>query len=83
GFSRGEAQIVLVTDNLSKLPDAVDVCKRTLRTIRQNFLLFAIGVNAIGVLAAGAGFLKPVGAAIMHQIASLLVVLNSLRLLAY
>lgn len=77
------ADIVLMTGNLSKLPEAVDVCKQTLRTIRQNLLLFAIGVNAIGILAAGAGFLKPVGAAIMHQIASLLVVLNSLRLLAY
>jgi len=77
------ADIVLMTDDLSKLPEAVDVCRRTLRTIRQNLQWFAIGVNAAGVLAAGAGVLKPVGAAVMHQIASLLVVLNSLRLLAY
>jgi Cu+-exporting ATPase len=77
------ADIVLMTDDLSKLPEAVDVCRRTLSTIRQNLLLFAIGVNAIGVFAAGAGILKPIGAAIMHQVASLLVVLNSLRLLTY
>ncbi|MFA0750324.1 MAG: hypothetical protein SLRJCFUN_000727 [Candidatus Fervidibacter sp.] len=77
------ADIVLMTDDLSKLPEAIDVCRRTLRTIRQNLQWFAIGVNAAGVLAAGAGILKPVGAAVMHQIASLLVVLNSLRLLTY
>jgi len=77
------ADIVLMTEDLSKLPEAIDVCRRTLRTIRQNLQWFAIGVNAVGVLAAGAGVLKPVGAAVMHQIASLLVVLNSLRLLAY
>ncbi len=77
------ADIVLMTEDLSKLPEAIDVCRRTLRTIRQNLQWFAIGVNAAGVLAASAGVLKPVGAAVMHQIASLLVVLNSLRLLAY
>jgi Cu+-exporting ATPase len=77
------ADIVLMTDDLSKLPEAVDVCRRTLNTIRQNLLLFAIGVNAVGVFAAGAGILKPIGAAVMHQVASLLVVLNSLRLLIY
>ncbi len=75
------ADIVLMTDDLRRLPEAVEVSRRTLRTIRQNLLLFAIGVNALGVLLAAAGILKPVGAAIMHQIASLLVVLNSLRLL--
>ena len=75
------ADIVLMTDDLRKLPEAIEVSRRTLRTIRQNLLLFAIGVNALGVLLAAAGILKPVGAAVMHQIASLLVVLNSLRLL--
>ena len=77
------ADIVLMTDDLSKLPEAIDVCRRTLRTVRQNLQWFALGVNALGVLLAAAGILKPVGAAVMHQIASLLVVLNSLRLLAY
>ncbi len=77
------ADIVLMTDDLSRLPEAIDVCRATMRTIRQNLLLFAIGVNALGVLAAAAGILQPVGAAVMHQVASLLVVLNSLRLLAH
>ncbi len=77
------ADIVLMTDELSRLPEAIDVCRSTMRTIRQNLILFAIGVNALGVLLAIFGFLKPVAAAIMHQVASLLVVLNSLRLLVH
>lgn len=75
------ADIVLMTDDLRRLPEAIEISRRTLRIIRQNLLLFAIGVNSLGVFLAAFGVLKPVGAAVMHQIASLLVVLNSLRLL--
>ncbi len=77
------ADIVLMTDDLNRLPEAVDLSRAAMRIIRQNLLLFAIGVNALGVGLAAAGIFKPVAAAVMHQIASLLVVLNSLRLLAY
>lgn len=75
------ADIVLMTNDLRRLPEAIEISRRTLRIIRQNLLLFAIGVNLLGVFLAAFGVLKPVGAAVMHQIASLLVVLNSLRLL--
>lgn len=77
------ADIVLMSDDVSRLPEAMDVCRAAMRTIRQNLLLFAVGVNLLGVALAAIGVLKPVGAAVMHQVASLLVVLNSLRLLVY
>lgn len=77
------ADVVLMTDDLSKLPDALDISRRTLKTIKQNLMWFAIGFNAVAVSLAAVGILKPVAAAITHQISSLMVVLNSLRLLIY
>jgi hypothetical protein len=44
-------------------------------------IIFAGIVNAVAITAAATGRLGPIGAAVTHQIASLLVVLNSLRLL--
>jgi len=68
-------------DNLRKVPDSVSFARRVVRTIRQNLLVFAVAVNAAGVAAAAAGVLGPVAAAVYHQIGSLCVVMNSLRLL--
>jgi len=75
------ADLVLVGDDLGKLPEAIETGRRVLRTIRQNILAFAIVFNAVAVLAAATGWISPVTAAVLHQVSSLTVVLNSLRLL--
>src|SRR5262249_5585360 len=51
--------------------------------IRQNIIGFAFGFNAVAMLSATFGILNPIPAAILHQVGSLLVLLNSMRLLAY
>jgi membrane protease subunit HflK len=53
-----------------------------LRTIWQNIIGAAFIFNAIGVVLASMGWISPIVAAVMHQVSSLLVCLNSLRLLA-
>jgi Cu+-exporting ATPase len=78
-----EADIVLMNDRLDRLPLLVEVSRATLAIISQNILVFALVVNIAAVLAASSGLLSPVGAAATHQVAALLVVLNSLRLLVY
>ncbi|HPA19158.1 MAG TPA: cation-translocating P-type ATPase family protein [Verrucomicrobiae bacterium] len=67
--------------HLAKLPEAIVFARRVIRTIWQNIFFFAFGLNALGVAAAGWGLVGPIAAAILHQIASLFVVSNSLRLL--
>ena len=77
------ADMIFMADDLSRLENAVDIGKRTVKTIRQNILFFAIIFNALAVVAASTiVWVTPVVAAIVHQISSLLVVGNSLRLLA-
>jgi len=75
------ADLVLVGEDLSKLADAVACGRRALRIIWQNIIGFALAFNAAAVAAAAAGWIAPVAAAVLHQASSLVVCLNSLRLL--
>jgi Cu+-exporting ATPase len=75
------ADVVLVGDDLGKLADAVTCGRSMLRIIWQNILGFAVVLNALAVAAASLGWISPVVAAVLHQVSSLTVVLNSFRLL--
>src|SRR5262249_32310245 len=78
-----EADIVLMNDRLERLPLLVEVSRATINIIWQNIWIFAFAVNAASVAAAATGIIGPAAAAAAHQASALLVVLNSLRLLAY
>jgi Cu+-exporting ATPase len=75
------ADLVLVGDDLRKLSIAVSCGRATMRVIWQNILGFAVAFNVVAVIAASLGWISPVAAAVLHQVSSLIVVLNSLRLL--
>ncbi len=74
------ADIALMTDDLEKLPWLVRHSKRTLAIIRQN-ITFALGVKALFVVLTFAGYATLWGAIAADVGASLLVVMNALRLL--
>jgi Cu+-exporting ATPase len=86
--------IVLMGDPLGPLPLLVRLSRETVRIIRQNILVFAFGVNLVGVIVtawlwplfapAGAWYESgPLAGVIYHQLGSLAVLLNSMRLLAF
>ncbi len=75
--------IVLMGDPLEPLPEAVRLARQTVRVIQQNIILFAFGLNGLAILLAGLRVLGPVAAAITHQVGSLLVLLNAIRLLGF
>jgi cation transport ATPase len=78
-ISRETAGVCLLGDDLLRLPWAVDLARRTVRTIRWN-LLFAFVYNVVGIGLAAAGYLNPIVAAIAMTASSVLVISNSLRL---
>ena len=73
------APITLLRDDLALVSEAIDISRRTVRTIYQN-LGWAFVYNVVGIFIAVAGFLNPLMAASAMLISSLSVVGNSLRL---
>jgi Cd2+/Zn2+-exporting ATPase len=74
------ADIALMTDELEKIPTVIQLSRKALRVIKEN-LLFAIVFNTIMVLLSAQGWVTMILGAVMHQVSSLLVILNSMRLL--
>lgn len=78
--AREGGDMVLINDDLSLLPKAIQIAKKTKRVIRQN-LLWACAYNLVAVPLAVMGFVTPWVAALGMASSSLLVVSNALRLL--
>lgn len=73
-------EMVLVGDDLRKLPGAIALSRWMQKIIWQSILGFSLVFNVLGVTAASLGWLSPLAGAVLHQACSLIVVLNSLRL---
>jgi Cd2+/Zn2+-exporting ATPase len=70
------ADIVLMNDDLSRIPFLIHLGRRMLRVIKWN-IAFGLAFNAFAVLASGGGYLTPIMGAVVHNISSVLVVLTS------
>ena len=74
------ADLILVGDSLRELPGAFQVARRATRVIRQN-LVWAAAYNLTAMPLAAMGWVPPWAAAIGMSTSSILVVLNSLRII--
>ncbi len=73
------APMVLMCNSLTRIPEAIDLARTTLRVVRQN-LFWAFCYNTAGIALAVAGVLNPIVAAAAMVCSSLSVILNSMRL---
>jgi Cd2+/Zn2+-exporting ATPase len=76
------ADVVLMGDDLGKLPYVIGLSRASSRVIRQN-LSIALGVIFLLVIASLSGLIPLGVAVVIHEGSTLLVVLNALRLLAW
>lgn len=73
------ADVTLMRGDLSSIPDAIVMSRKTMRNIRQN-LFWALGYNTLGIPIAAVGLLAPWVAGAAMALSSVSVVLNALRL---
>jgi len=73
------ADVTLMRGDLSSIPDAIYMSRKTMRNIKQN-LFWALGYNTLGIPIAALGFLAPWVAGAAMALSSVSVVLNALRL---
>jgi heavy metal translocating P-type ATPase len=74
------ADIALMTDELELIPTVVRLSRKALRVIKEN-IVFAILFNTVLVFLSAEGRMTMILGAALHQASSLLVILNSMRLL--
>ena len=75
------ADVVDLNHDIAKLPKLFGVSRRAVTTVWQNIILFAGVVNVVAVYVAGRGWMGPALGAGVHQISSIFVMLNAVRLL--
>ncbi len=78
-LAKTSADIVMLTNRLDSILDALKLASKTQIIIKQN-LGWALTYNVCAIPAAAAGFITPWMAAIGMSLSSLIVVLNALRL---
>jgi Cu2+-exporting ATPase len=78
-LSQINADIILLCNDLTLLPDAIAVAAKTRCIIKQN-ICWAIGYNLLALPLAAMGYIPPWAAAIGMSASSLLVLLNALRI---
>ena len=76
------ADVVIMTDEPSKLADAVRISRYTLRIVKQN-ILFALGVKLLVMLLGAFGVATMWEAVFADVGVSLIAVLNAIRALKY
>ena len=73
------ADMTLMNNNLSKIADALRISRQCMNVIMFNFWGTVI-VDIFGISLAFAGYITPLGAALIHVISELTFILNSARL---
>jgi len=74
------ADVVILADRLDRVGDAIIIAQRA-RRIAIESIIAGMSLSVLAMLAATAGWLAPVPAAIIQEVIDLMVILNALRAL--
>ena len=70
------ADIALMSDNIEKIPYLKRLSTATLSTIKGN-IMASMAINAVAIILSVMGMLNPITGALVHNLGSVLVVLNA------
>lgn len=76
------SDVVLVKDDISRVPYVIDLSKKVMKKIKVNIIL-SLCINLVSVILASTGTVNSVVGALLHNFGSVFVVINSITLLLY
>lgn len=76
------SNVTITNDDPLLIPSAIQLSRRTMETVRNNFRM-AVGLNALGIILSAMGWLPVVWGSVLHNSSTILVVMNSGRLLIH
>ncbi|MDR7667271.1 cation-translocating P-type ATPase, partial [Methanosarcina sp. Z-7115] len=76
------AEVGLLSDDLSKISYLISISKKAINTIWQN-VAFSLSILSLAVILTIPGILTPVTGALLHELSSIPVIMNSARLITY
>ncbi len=74
------ADAVITVDRIDRVADAVHTGRRSLRVARQS-VIAGMALSTAAMVVAAAGYLAPIGGALLQEVIDLAVILNALRAL--
>ena len=74
------SDIALASDDIKNIPYLLYLSKKTMKTIKLN-ITFSLALNFLAIILAMTGILNPVVGALVHNLGSVFVILNSAKLL--
>jgi heavy metal translocating P-type ATPase len=78
GIVAEAADVVLLVDDLQRVPEAVAIGRRTIRIARQSIGV-GLGLSGLAMLVAAAGYIPPTVGALLQEGIDVAVILNALR----
>ena len=72
------ADLVIMTDDLSKVATALEIAKKTFSIARQS-ILFGIGLSLMLMIIFATGKFKPIYGALLQEVVDVVVIFNALR----
>ena len=78
GITAEAADAVILTDDPSRLADAIAISRRTMSIARQSIWV-GLGLSAAAMLVAALGYIPPTLGAVLQEVIDIAVILNALR----
>jgi P-type E1-E2 ATPase len=78
GITAEAADVVILTDDLGRVADALRISRRTMRIARQSIWV-GLGLSMAAMVGASVGAITPVAGALLQEAIDLAVIVNALR----
>jgi heavy metal translocating P-type ATPase len=78
GISAEAADAVILADDPSRVAEAIEISRRTLRLARQSIWV-GLGLSGAAMIVASFGYIPPVAGALLQEAIDVAVILNALR----